>query len=411
MNIILFDEPLIRQRLLPLTFTRPVAAIRTGILTIAQKWKHYSGTPVSYLTAPYLQQKYPVLHAAGAAEDYYINGALLPTPNLLEEIRILQPEQALYDGDTLLALKGGVVHTLQELIQKANLAQQQQTKSESILVRDVWDIFVLNGEQIRCDFKLVTAGRQSQPLNDKYTAVYNEENIFLEEGAKVTAAVLNAEDGPIYIGKNAQVQEGAMIRGPFALCEGSHVSMGAKIRGDTTIGPFSKVGGEISNSVIFGYTSKGHDGFLGNSVLGEWCNLGADTNTSNLKNNYADVKVWSYVANSLQSTGRQFCGLIMGDHSKCGITTMFNTGTVVGVSANIFGSGYPRNFIPSFSWGGSSGFSTYRLPKAYEVASKVLERRNYVLDETEKAILAAVFEQTQQYRTWDEEKEAADHLK
>lgn len=395
MNIILFDEPSIRQNLLPLTFTRPVAEIRIGILTIAQKWQQYAGASVSCLTQPYLQSKYEAMHST---ENFYVHGALLPTAELVTEIRSLKLGEALYSGDMLLALNGDSLNlnALQDLT--IYTSKCRSSLAEAVLVREVWDIFAMNGDQIRSDFKLITEGRQSQPVNDKYTAVYGEENIFIEEGARIRAAVLNAEDGPIYIGKNAQVQEGALIRGPFALCEGSQISMGGKMRGDTTIGPFSKVGGEVSNSVVFGYSSKGHDGYLGNSVLGEWCNLGADTNTSNLKNNYADVKVWNYAEGGFKSSGRQFCGLIMGDHSKCGITTMFNTGTVVGVSANIFGPGYPRNFIPSFSWGGNAGFETYQLHKAFEVAGKVMERRHLKFDETEKAILTAVFAQTQQYR-------------
>ena len=231
--------------------------------------------------------------------------------------------------------------------------------------------------------------------------MYGKENLFIEEGATIRAAILIAENGPIYIGKNAQVHEGAIIKGSFALCEGSHVNIGAKIKGDTTIGPFSKVGGEIGNSVIFGNSNKGHDGYLGNSVIGEWCNLGADTNTSNLKNNYADVKVWNYPKGGFKSTGQMFCGLTMGDHSKCGINTMFNTGTVVGVGANIFGAGFPRNFVPSFSWGGAAGFTTFQLKKVYEVAEKVMQRRHTKFDTTEKDILDKIFELTAQYRVWE----------
>jgi UDP-N-acetylglucosamine diphosphorylase/glucosamine-1-phosphate N-acetyltransferase len=265
----------------------------------------------------------------------------------------------------------------------------------------VWRIFQFNPEQIRLDYALITSGKKSSGIQDKHTIVYNESNIFVEEGVSIRAAILNAEDGPIYLGKNSIVQEGAIIKGPFALCEGSTVGMGSKMRGDTTVGPHSKVGGEISNSVIFGYSNKGHDGFIGNTVIGEWCNLGADTNTSNLKNNYENVKLWNYAKGGFTDTGLQFCGLMMGDHSKCGINTMFNTGTVVGVSANIFGDGFPRNFIPSFSWGGANGFTTYQIKKAYETAQKVMERRKVVLDDIEKEILANIFELTTAYRVWD----------
>jgi UDP-N-acetylglucosamine diphosphorylase/glucosamine-1-phosphate N-acetyltransferase len=398
MNIILFDEPVVRQSLLPFTFTRPVAEIRVGIYTITEKWENYMGVPVSFLTQPYLQEKYP---AVFSANNLYINGAVCPDVYLVREIRTLKAGEALYCGDTLVALHAGN----QELFQVDSLLgfkpDERRDFPSCTIVANVWEIFTQNGEQIRSDFKLITNERKSQPVNDKFTAVYNEENIFIEEGAKIRAAVLNAENGPIYIGKNAFVQEGALIKGPFALCEGSQVNMGSKMRGDVTIGPFSKVGGEVSASVIFGYTNKGHDGFIGNSVLGEWCNLGADTNTSNLKNNYAEVKLWNYAKGGFKSTGQQFCGLIMGDHSKCAINTMFNTGTVVGVSTNIFGSGFPRNFVPSFSWGGAAGFETYQLRKVFEVAKIVMERRNKELNDTEKAILTHVFEQTQQYRVWD----------
>ncbi len=401
MNIILFDDPAIRQNLLPLTFTRPVSEIRVGILTITEKWQKLTNKAVSVLTQGYLQQKYS--SSINGARNCYVNGAICPTLELLDQVKRLQPGESIWKGDTLLVYNGDDrnIQEIEELYSKAVDSKKLEQESDVLLIRDVWEIFVNNGAQIRSDFAIVTKGRQSQPLNDKYTAVYNEENIFIEEGATIKAAILNAEGGPIYIGKDAQVQEGAILRGPFALCEGSTVNMAGKMRGDTTIGPFSKVGGEISNSVIFGYSNKGHEGFLGNSVLGEWCNLGADTNTSNMKNNYAEVKLWNYGKGGFKGTGLQFCGLIMGDHSKCGIDTMFNTGTVVGVSSNIFGPGYPRNFVPSFSWGGASGFETFQLRKVYEVAEKVMARRNKVLDETEKAILSEVFNQTQQYRVWD----------
>ena len=269
------------------------------------------------------------------------------------------------------------------------------------LIQQPWEIFQYNKEQIEADFAIITKGRTSQPITDPHTIVYGKENVFLEEGATVRAAIINAEKGPVYIGKNAQVHEGAIISGAFALCEGAHVNMGAKIKGDSTVGPHSKVGGEVSNSVIFGYTNKGHDGFLGNSVIGEWCNLGADTNTSNLKNNYAPVKLWNYTSERFVQTGLQFCGLMMGDHAKCSINTMFNTGTVIGVGSNIFGAGFPKNFVPSFSWGGASGLITFQPRKFYEVAEAVMQRRGLSFDEAEKEIIDRVFEITAQYRTWD----------
>ena len=406
MNIILFDDPAIRQNLLPLTFTRPVADIRIGILTIAEKWRCCTNEVVSFLTQDYLQEKFSV-HAG--ERNCYVNGAICPDKALVEQIGKLSFGSSYWQGDTLLAYHGNFVESwsTEDVLEHAARGNKMQFEGEVVLVREPWEIFVKNGQQLRADFAMVTAGRQSQSVNDKHTIVYGEENIFIEEGVKIRAAVLNAEDGPIYLGKNSEVQEGALIKGPFALCESSHVNMGAKMRGDITVGPHSKVGGEISNSVILGYTNKGHDGFLGNSVLGEWCNLGADTNTSNLKNNYAQVKLWSYAKGGFKNTGQQFCGLIMGDHSKCGINTMFNTGTVVGVSANIFGSGFPRNFIPSYAWGGATGFETFQIRKAFEVAEKVMARRGKELNQVEKDILTNVFEQTKEYRVWDKEKTAA----
>src|SRR5690606_24924204 len=247
------------------------------------------------------------------------------------------------------------------------------------------------------DFELLTDGRRSQPI-PATNNIINGQNIFIEEGAKLEFVTLNASFGPIYIGKDAEIMEGSIIRGPFALCEHATVKLGAKIYGPTTVGPHSKVGGEVNNSVIFGYSNKGHDGFMGNSVLGEWCNLGADTNNSNLKNNYAEVRLWDYNTESFARTGLQFCGLMMGDHSKCGINTMFNTGTVVGVSANIFGSGFPRNFIPSYSWGGAAGMTTFKTDKAFEVAREVMKRRNLEFTEQDEKIMEHVFEITAKYR-------------
>jgi UDP-N-acetylglucosamine diphosphorylase/glucosamine-1-phosphate N-acetyltransferase len=264
-------------------------------------------------------------------------------------------------------------------------------------IENPWDIFSKNGDAIKSDFELVTKGRKSLALSST-NQVIAAENIFVEEGAVVECAILNASTGPIYIGKDAEIMEGSIVRGPFSLGEHSALKLGAKIYGPTTIGPHSKVGGEVNNSVIFGFSNKAHDGFLGNSVLGEWCNIGADSNNSNLKNNYAEVKLWNYNKERFVGTGLTFCGLIMGDHSKCGINTMFNTGTVVGVNANIFGSGFPRNFVASFSWGGAAGFTTYKLKDAFEVASKVFERRSMVFDETEQEILTHVFELTEKYR-------------
>jgi len=391
MNIVLYDEPAIRASLLPFTFTRPVADIRIGILKISEKWEKWLGTQPSFQTEDYLSSKFP---KTSTEDNLFINGAVCPNGSLVEAIKALSKNEALQlNGETI------AVKTAADTLEDTSSVIEYT--GDVTVVRDSWDIFKYNAAELKVDFELLTKGRVSQKIIDTHIIIYGVENIFVEEGASIKAAILNAEDEPIYIGKNAQVHEGAIIKGPFALCEGSHVNMGAKIKGDTTIGPYSKVGGEISNSVIFGYTNKGHDGFLGNSVIGEWCNLGADTNTSNLKNNYADVKIWNYDKGGFKNTGEMFCGLMMGDHAKCGINTMFNTGTVVGVGANIFGSGFPRNFIPSFSWGGAAGFTTFQMRKMHEVAEKVMERRAMTLNEEEKSILDHIFVSTAAYRVWE----------
>jgi UDP-N-acetylglucosamine diphosphorylase/glucosamine-1-phosphate N-acetyltransferase len=396
-QVILFDDPALRGSLLPFTFTRPVADIRVGILKIAEKWKTHLYLTPGYFTQEYLKYKFSYKNAPAL----FINGALCPNEKLLETIRQLQPGKSLWHESTLLA-----VHVDSPQSFSIEWAKEKEVifyEGELTIIKKNWHIYQYNGREMILDFGIITKNRHSAGVNDSYTITYGQENIFVEEGARIKAAVLNAENGPIYIGKDADIQEGALIRGPFALCEGSTVNMGAKIRGETTVGPFSKVGGEISNSVIFGYSNKGHDGFMGNSVVGEWCNFGADSNVSNLKNNYASVKLWDYIKGSYVDTGQQFCGIMMGDHSKCGINTMFNTGTVVGVGANIFGAGFPRNFITSFAWGGSQGFSTYQFQKFEETASKVMERRGREYTQEEKNILYKVYELTKAYRIWDKE--------
>lgn len=398
MNVLLFDDPAIRPHLLPFTFTRPVAALRCGILTIAEKWQHRLGTDVCYLTEAYLQPKFPAGEVQGPT--LVINGAVCPDEVLVRQVQELLPGQALMDDELLVAAALADGTAVAELIQKGFVETRQVTEPV-LVIRQPWQLFLHNGSEIRRDFALLTHGRHSEPVNDAPTIVYAPENIFIEKGVRIRAAILNAEDGPIYLGKNSQVHEGAILKGPLALGEGAHINAGAKMRGDNTVGPYCKVGGEVGNSIFFGFSNKGHDGYLGNSVIGEWCNLGADTNSSNLKNNYAPVKVWSHVARRFVNTGQQFCGLLMGDHSKCGINTMFNTGTVVGVGANIFGAGFPRTFIPSFSWGGSAGFETFKLPKVAEVAERVMARRHLPYDSTEQAIMARVFEATQEDRVWE----------
>lgn len=393
-NLLLFDDPAIRGSLLPFTFTRPVADIRIGILKISEKWEKRTGLAVSFLTQDYLQKKF----SRKPGDALAVNGAWLPENGVEKILQKLEKNQSLYFGKTLLATYIGETEKNLDLAKEKEIIQLD---SEPVLLQKTWNIFQFNGSEIKKDFELITSGRKSAEINDPYTRVYSPENIFIEQGATIKAAILNAENGPIYIGKNTEIQEGSMIRGPFALCEGSTINMGAKLRGDTTVGPHSKVGGEVSNAVIFGYSNKGHEGFLGNSVIGEWCNLGADTNTSNLKNNYAPVKLWDYTKGGFANTGLQFCGLMMGDHSKCGINTMFNTGTVVGVGANVFGDGYPRNFIPSFAWGGAAGFSTFQFPKFEEAAIAVMGRRKIAWTPEDKEILERIFETSKSYRIWE----------
>jgi UDP-N-acetylglucosamine diphosphorylase/glucosamine-1-phosphate N-acetyltransferase len=379
--------------LLPFTFTRPVASIRVGILTLAEKWENYLERPVSYATQDYLQDKFPM---TVTGDNLFINGAICPDPEFLNALLQIKKGGALIKNGTLLAtrLENAVAFEQKKFT-------PQEYAIDIVLVDQSWKIFQYNGDEIRSDFEQITRGRKSKNIEDPHTRVYAGENIFIENGATIQAAILNATNGPIYIGHNVQVQEGAIIRGPFSIGDNSIINMGAKMRGDTTIGPDCKVGGEISNAVIFGNSSKVHDGFLGSSVIGEWCNMGADTNTSNMKNNYDAVKLWNYSKQSFKNTGLTFCGLMMGDHSKCGINTMFNTGTVTGVSANIFGAGYPRNFIPSFAWGGPGGFITYQLNKVYETASKAMERRSQVLTPADKKILKHIFDTTAAERVWE----------
>ena len=402
MHLLLFDDPAIRPHLLPLTFTRPVAALRCGILTLAEKWQRHLGTPtVGYLTQPYLQAKFPVCadgHVTGPA--LVVNGAVCPDELLARQVRALPPHAGLYCGELLVAAHLADASQVAELIQDG-LKSQREVAEPVVVIDRPWQLFLRNGAEIRRDFALLTAGRTSQPVADAPTIVYAPENIFIEEGVKIRAAILNAEKGPIYLGKNVEVQEGAILKGPLAVGEGAVINAGARLRGDNTIGPYCKVGGEIGNSILMAYSNKGHDGYLGNSVVGEWCNLGADTNTSNLKNNYAPVKVWSHAARRFVDTGQTFCGLLMGDHAKAGINTMFNTGTVVGVGANVFGPGFPRQFIPSFSWGGTAGFETFKLDKVTEVATRVLGRRGLAYDAVEQGIMGEIFRLTAGDRVWE----------
>lgn len=391
MNYILFDGT-VRDNLLPFTFTRPVADIRIGILTIREKWEKYLGNTTTSITEEYLSEKYPMVELA---ENVLINASYLPNDALVDMIKNLEGNQAIFQGEEVIAF---FTKDTQEEVDFSSY-EQLEYHGDVLKVVHTWDIFSKNQEAIEADFELLTANRKSKAISET-NRVIHPERVFLEEGAQVEHSILNATDGPIYIGKNAQIWEGSLIRGAFALCDNAVVKMGAKIYGATTVGPFGKVCGEISNSVIFGYSSKGHEGYLGNAVLGEWCNIGADSNNSNLKNNYAKVRIWNYASEKFEQTGLQFCGLMMGDHSKTAINTMFNTGTVIGVNCNIYVPGFPRNFVPSFSWGGASGFSSYQPKKAFEVAKVMMARRGVEFSAMEAKILEHVYELTQKWRNY-----------
>lgn len=389
MNYILFDGPN-RNKLLPFTYTRPVADIRIGILTIREKWEKYLGYTTTTITEDYLSEKYPMVELE---KNILINASYLPNLELVEMVKNLKENEAIFCNEDVIAF---YTMDTQEVVDLGSYNPIEYSNN-LIKVENTWDIFSKNGIAIQDDFELLTKGKKSQTISASNNVIAPE-NIFIEKGATVKFTTLNASLGPIYIGQNAEIMEGSVIRGPLALCKGATIKMGAKVYGATTVGPYSRIGGEVKNSVIFSNSNKGHEGYLGDSVLGEWCNLGADTNNSNLKNNYAEVRLWNYETEGFAKTGLQFCGLMMGDHSKCGINTMFNTGTVVGVSANIFGSGFPRNFIPSFSWGGHGGFTTYLTKKAFEVAEVVLGRRNIEFTDVDAAILTQVFEDTKKFR-------------
>lgn len=386
MKLVFFDDEKITD-LYPLTFTRPAADLRCGILTLAEKWSLILEVDeYGFDTRDYLQSKFSKLDDC----DIRINGRILPSTELVTEILSLQPGQQLFSEGMLCAEKlGGTTHKI-ESVRKV------------VAIQRPYDLFIQLKTEIEQDIRRVTAGRKSATAGRSNTII-GHGLLFIEEGAKVEAATINTTTGPVYVGKNAEIMEGSLIRGPFAMGEGSVLKLGSKVYGPTALGPYCVVGGEVNNIQMQAYSNKGHDGFLGNAVLGEWCNVGADTNASNLKNNYEDVKVWNYSSGRFEKSGSQFCGLIMGDHSKCGINTMFNTGTVVGVSANIFGSGFPRNFVPDFAWGGASGFVTYKLDAAAKTAGLVMPRRKREFDEKEQEIMKAVYDMTAHWRNWEKE--------
>ena len=387
MNIILFDNK--REDFYPLSLTRPIAEFRLGVLTIKEKWGNYFDS-VSTLSNDYLAEKFNTKKIK--EDNIWINSQLLPSKDIVTEIKSLRVGEVLKKESIILAFRNSEF--------SSDELNNVESNSDFSFLSSITDIFSLNGEEIMADIALMNLQNNMKSLDEITDSNIKSGKfpVYVEEGATIENCYINSSEGPVYIGKNTHIMQGSMLRGPFAICDNSVVKMGAKIYGGTTIGPFCKVGGEINNSVFFGYSSKAHDGFLGNSIIGQWCNLGADTNNSNLKNNYDDVKIWNYGSESFLQTGLQFCGLIMGDHSKCGINTMFNTGTVVGVGANIFGSGFPRNFIPSFSWGGKSGFIIHKLEKFFSTAEKVMKRRSIPFTDIDKQVLLEVYNMTKRYR-------------
>ncbi len=398
-NLILFDAEEYKE-LLPLTFTKPVSELRIGITTISEKWQRALNKNISFYTQDYLSKKYPLKICE---DNLLINGSVLPTQKIISYLKDLEMNHILVHNDRILGVRMGKddLITLNEREDFTDFYYKGIESDDGIFkIDNLWDLFQKNGEALNIDFQNITKNRKSLDVSRSNTVIGNND-IFIEAGAKVEASILNTSNGPIYIGKGSEVMEGAMIRGPFSLGENSVIKMGAKIYGATSIGKHCKVGGEVNNSIFIAYSNKAHDGFLGNSVIGEWCNIGADANNSNLKNNYTNVKLWNYEADRFVDTKSQFCGLFMGDHSKVGINTMFNTGTVVGVSANVFGAGFPRTFIPSFSWGGNHGFSTYKIDKVLETASAMMARRGLTLSDIDIDILKFVYSSTSKYRKWE----------
>jgi UDP-N-acetylglucosamine diphosphorylase/glucosamine-1-phosphate N-acetyltransferase len=392
-NYILFDDNH-RDHLLPFTFIRPVAEIRIGILTIREKWEKFTGQHFSWLTQDYLREKFPL---QAGDDNIVVNGSITPNKALLGEINSIKKGEVLMSDSVFIAgwLDRSSIDNFDGLPPKGTL--QKQTSSAFNHITKLWHLYRLNGDELLSDFELITSQRKTYPLSATNNLI-KPENIFVEEGASVEYATINATPGPVYIGRNSLIMEGSLIRGPFALCEGAKLKMGSRIYGPTTIGPYSKAGGEITNSVMMAYSNKVHEGYMGNSVLGECCNIGAGSNTSNLKNNYALVKIWNYATGKFEDTDLQFCGLLMGDYSRCGINTMFNTATVVGISSNIYGSGFPGSFIPSFSWGGAPGFETYRLAKAIETIETGMSLHQVPFTQTDRNIIDRVFMLTGRYR-------------
>ena len=391
-NIIIFDDTEVRRHLLPLSYTRPVALLRVGITTIDEKWRSMLGEAnYSYLSVPYLKGKYPL---RARRDNLLVAGHVIPTPALAEQVLQLKHGEALMVGEDLIAFNGSAQDFDNRHWQKVVYPAMKPD-----MITRPYHIFLLNGKVLAADFDRLTAGRTSQPLSKSNTVIGDANRIFLEPGAWVEGAFLNTLEGPIYIGHDVEVMEGSMIRGAFAACPHAKVKLGAKIYGATTLGPYCKVGGEVENTVMIGYSNKAHDGFIGDAVIGEWCNLGGGTTASDLKNDYSEIKVWDYVEQRFVRTGLQFCGLIMGDHSKTGVNSMFNTATVVGVGANIHGAGFPRNFVGSFQEGSATaGFKDVPLQAFFAIAERVMARRNVKFTDADCDIFTAIYNLKERYK-------------
>lgn len=399
MNYIIFDDN-VHKNLLPLTFTRPVSEIRFGILTIKEKWQKYLKSNISYLCLSYLRRKFPLIIEA---DNIFINSSICPDSNLIIAITTLENNTLLFHDKKIIAIKASKdiakniaefeILSLEEVKNNNKSLKLKEYQANYFGINQLWDIYNYNAKAIDYDFDLITQGRESAKASNT-NVIIGEENLFIEEGAIIECSSINASKGKIYIGKNTEIMENSSVRGPFALCDNATLKMGTKIYGATTIGPHCKIGGEVTNSVFLGFSNKAHDGFIGNSVIGEWCNLGADTNNSNLKNTYDNVKLWNYTENDYVDTGLQFCGLFMGDHSKCAINTMFNTGTIVGVNSNIFGAGFQPRFVPSFTWLGSVEKEDFKIDKAIKVAKNICSRRETIFNDVDENILIQIFENT-----------------
>lgn len=389
-----------RDTLKPLTFLRPVSEIRIGILTIREKWESIYKTKSSWDAMEYLSAKFPNL---SSDDSLYLYGGCLPTEELVRQLSNLNPGDSVWFDDRIIAFRGSADMWIQAKAGRPG-GKRVALDGEAKILSYLYQLLSWNGNQIKEDIARLTSEKKSAPISSSVQIIGDltdregKQHLYIEEGASVEYITINLSNGPVYIGRNAEVMEGSHLRGPVAVCDHATVKMGTRIYSSTTIGPWCKVGGELSNVIFLGYSNKGHEGFLGDSIIGEWCNIGADSNNSNLKNDYSEVKLWDYATQRFLKTGRQFCGLVMGDHSKCGINTMFNTGTVTGIASSIAVSGFPRNFVPSFTLTTFGGIKKVSLETVFKVAERVMERRKKTLSDTEKSILEAVFTETEPFR-------------